>query len=264
MRSKGPLGISLIPVASTTIAPGRPCAKRLYQSMTSCDTSPLSLARQGTIAGTQVRCCKHRLGARRGEYKWLCAASYSDLNRDELSDKCTQYFTTIRNPHQRLLSGILEYQRRLYLKQINPSDDIQLSTKRPLFPWQDFDSEAVSDVNTLLYYLLNTGLAPFDEHLEPQVNFFDVKKINKKPVLACRFENQHTLVPAMWSNKHIIHRALEKHLIPWVEINIKQFDSFNSVIIDTISSKDNILFSPFAVSVIIPFDFNCCISLCWF
>lgn len=149
---------------------------------------------------------------------------YSDLNRDELSDKCTQYFTTIRNPHQRLLSGILEYQRRLYLKQINPSDDIQLSTKRPLFPWQDFDSEAVSDVNTLLYYLLNTGLAPFDEHLEPQVNFFDVKKINKKPVLACRFENQHTLVPAMWSNKHIIHRALEKHLIPWVEINIKQFD----------------------------------------
>jgi hypothetical protein len=28
----------------------------------------------------------------------------------------------------------------------------------------------------------------------------------------------------MWSNKHHIHKALEKHLIPWVEINIKQFD----------------------------------------
>src|ERR1700731_2888100 len=54
-RSRGPLGTSLIPVASTTIAPGRPRAKHWYHSNPSGVTNPSSLARQGTIAGTQVR-----------------------------------------------------------------------------------------------------------------------------------------------------------------------------------------------------------------
>ncbi len=35
MRSSGPLGTSRMPVASTTSAPGRPRAKRSYQSSTS-------------------------------------------------------------------------------------------------------------------------------------------------------------------------------------------------------------------------------------
>jgi hypothetical protein len=35
MRSNGPLGTSRMPVASTTIAPGMPRAKRSYQSMIS-------------------------------------------------------------------------------------------------------------------------------------------------------------------------------------------------------------------------------------
>ena len=34
IRSSGPLGMSRTPVASTTIAPGCPCAKRSYQSST--------------------------------------------------------------------------------------------------------------------------------------------------------------------------------------------------------------------------------------
>ena len=55
IRSSGPLGMSRIPVASTTIAPGRPRAKRAYQPSTSGVTSPSAVARQGTIAGTQVR-----------------------------------------------------------------------------------------------------------------------------------------------------------------------------------------------------------------
>src|SRR5438105_2795447 len=55
MRSSGPLGMSRIPVASTTSAAGRPWANRRYQSRLSCVTNPSSVARQGTIAGTQVR-----------------------------------------------------------------------------------------------------------------------------------------------------------------------------------------------------------------
>ena len=51
----GPLGTSRMPVASTTSTPGRPRAKRSYQSRTSGVTKPSALARQGTIAGTQVR-----------------------------------------------------------------------------------------------------------------------------------------------------------------------------------------------------------------
>ena len=47
--------MSRIPVASTTSTPGRPRANRAYQSSTSDVTSPSSVARQGTMAGTQVR-----------------------------------------------------------------------------------------------------------------------------------------------------------------------------------------------------------------
>jgi hypothetical protein len=47
--------MSRIPVASTTITPGRPCANRRYQSSTLGVTKPSSVARHGTIAGTQVR-----------------------------------------------------------------------------------------------------------------------------------------------------------------------------------------------------------------
>ena len=54
IRSSGPLGMSRIPVASTTITPGSPSANRPYQSSTSWVTNPSSVARQGTIAGTQL------------------------------------------------------------------------------------------------------------------------------------------------------------------------------------------------------------------
>ena len=55
MRSSGPDAMSRIPVASTTRAPGCPYANRSYQSRLSGVTNPDSVARQGTIAGTQVR-----------------------------------------------------------------------------------------------------------------------------------------------------------------------------------------------------------------
>ena len=60
MRSSGPLGMSRMPVASTTSAPGCPRAKRSYQASTSGVTNPSSVARQGTIAGTQVRSARSR------------------------------------------------------------------------------------------------------------------------------------------------------------------------------------------------------------
>ncbi len=44
-----------MPVASTTIAPGCPRAKRSYQARFWSVTKPSSVARHGTIAGTQVR-----------------------------------------------------------------------------------------------------------------------------------------------------------------------------------------------------------------
>jgi hypothetical protein len=62
IRSKGPLGTSRIPVASTTSTPGSPRAKRAYQSRTSGVTTPSLVARQGTIAGTQVRSRATRRG----------------------------------------------------------------------------------------------------------------------------------------------------------------------------------------------------------
>src|SRR5438093_763384 len=45
MRSSGPLAMSRMPVASTTRTPGRPSAKRAYQSRTSGVTKPSSVAR---------------------------------------------------------------------------------------------------------------------------------------------------------------------------------------------------------------------------
>src|SRR5688572_3367953 len=56
MRRRGPLATSRIPVASTTSTPGRPSAKRAYQASTCSVTSPSSVARHGTMAGTHVRC----------------------------------------------------------------------------------------------------------------------------------------------------------------------------------------------------------------
>jgi hypothetical protein len=55
MRRRGPLGISRIPVASTTIAPGFPRANRSYHRKLDSVTNPSSVARQGTMAGTHVR-----------------------------------------------------------------------------------------------------------------------------------------------------------------------------------------------------------------
>src|SRR5262249_37026166 len=62
-------------VASTTIAPGCPSAKRVYQSRTSLVTNPSSVARHGTIAGTQVRSASTRRPAASGENSSDAAAS---------------------------------------------------------------------------------------------------------------------------------------------------------------------------------------------
>ena len=74
-RSRGPLGTSLMPVASTTMAPGRPRAKHSYHSRTSGVTNPSSLARHGTMAGTHVRWFSSRAPTRTGENRRERAAS---------------------------------------------------------------------------------------------------------------------------------------------------------------------------------------------
>ena len=66
IRSSGPLGMSRMPVASTTSAPGCPRAKRSYHASTSGVTNPSSVARQGTMAGTQVRSPSSSRPERRG------------------------------------------------------------------------------------------------------------------------------------------------------------------------------------------------------
>src|SRR6201999_3063448 len=63
------------PVASTMIAPGRPRAKHSYHSNTSRVTNPSSLARHGTIAGTQVRCSREIGPTWMGEKSLAAAAS---------------------------------------------------------------------------------------------------------------------------------------------------------------------------------------------
>jgi len=75
MRSSGPLATSRMPVASTTSTPGRPSAKRPYQSITSGVAKPSSVARQGTIAGTQARVRASNAPTRSGENRRLRAAS---------------------------------------------------------------------------------------------------------------------------------------------------------------------------------------------
>jgi hypothetical protein len=61
MRRSGPLAMSRMPAASTTRTPGWPSANRAYQSSTSGVTSPSSVARHGTMAGTHVRSAAVRL-----------------------------------------------------------------------------------------------------------------------------------------------------------------------------------------------------------
>ena len=75
MRSRGPLATSRMPVASTTSTPGWPSAKRAYQSSTSGVTKPSSVARHGTIAGTQVRSATVSGPMRAGENQRERAAS---------------------------------------------------------------------------------------------------------------------------------------------------------------------------------------------
>ena len=50
--------MSRTPVASTTIAPGLPRANLSYQASRSAVMCPSSVARHGTMAGTQVRCSR--------------------------------------------------------------------------------------------------------------------------------------------------------------------------------------------------------------
>ena len=64
-----------MPVASTTSAPGRPRAKRSYQATTSSVTKPSPVARQGTIAGTQVRRASRRRPASSGANQRARAAA---------------------------------------------------------------------------------------------------------------------------------------------------------------------------------------------
>src|SRR5262249_41736295 len=61
MRKSGPLAMSRMPVASTTRTPVWPSANLAYQSRTSGVTSPSSVARHGTMAGTHVRSAAVRL-----------------------------------------------------------------------------------------------------------------------------------------------------------------------------------------------------------
>ena len=75
MRSSGPLGTSRMPGRLDDDRAGLPSAKRAYQSSTSAVTKPSSVARQGTIAGTQVRWRRERLPASRGENRRERAAS---------------------------------------------------------------------------------------------------------------------------------------------------------------------------------------------
>ena len=81
IRSNGPLGMSRTPVASTTITPGCPFAKRSYQPSTSGVTKPSSVARHGTIAGTQVRSASWRRPARSGLNSRDAAASAASGQR---------------------------------------------------------------------------------------------------------------------------------------------------------------------------------------
>ena len=78
MRRSGPDGMSRIPVASTTKTPGRPSANRRYQSITSRVTKPSSVARHGTIAGTQVRAHAVRLPIATGVNRRARAAASAD------------------------------------------------------------------------------------------------------------------------------------------------------------------------------------------
>jgi hypothetical protein len=84
MRSNGPLGISLIPVASTTIAPGRPRANRPYQARTSSLTLPSGSARHGTMAGTQVRWASSSLPTRSAENRREACVSLREGMRPKL------------------------------------------------------------------------------------------------------------------------------------------------------------------------------------
>ena len=77
MRRRGPLLMSRTPVASTTIAPGFPRAKRSYHLRLDSVTNPSSVARQGTIAGTQVRARSSRGPIRMGRNQSDFAASSS-------------------------------------------------------------------------------------------------------------------------------------------------------------------------------------------
>ena len=82
IRSSGPLGMSRTPVASTTIAPGCPCAKRSYHCSTSLVTNPSSVARHGTIAGTHVRSASCSRPALSGLKSRAAAASAAFGQRD--------------------------------------------------------------------------------------------------------------------------------------------------------------------------------------
>ena len=75
MRSSGPLATSRMPVASTTSTPGWPSAKRAYHSRTSGVTTPSSVARHGTMAGTHVRSATSSRPMRAGENHCDRAAS---------------------------------------------------------------------------------------------------------------------------------------------------------------------------------------------
>ena len=117
IRRSGPLGMSRMPVASTTSAPGCPLANRSYHVRTSGVTSPSSVARQGTMAGTQVRSARSSRPSRRGLNQQRIARLFRGRRmgvRDGILDEgrgvphvemCTRNGSPRRCPYQRRSAG---------------------------------------------------------------------------------------------------------------------------------------------------------------
>jgi len=156
--------------------------------------------------------------------KWC----YDNTPRTALEPGCDTWFTVIRDPHHRTVSGLCEFWNRLssrvrggrfpvppHLKQI--CDHIpehlwrsvgRLTTALP------FDQPHTELINTLLEFACE-DLSVFDEHLEPQVNFIDpqIHTVNTE-LLAVKFERHWEIIPPLFAHQPVVYRNLMRYLRP--------------------------------------------------
>ena len=165
--------------------------------------------------------------------KWC----YDNDPRPLLEPKCNTWFTVIRDPHHRTISGLCEFWNRLYPRVRSryrfPAHIKPILEAIPASAWNNigrlttrmpFEKPQRDLLNILLQFAVD-DLSLFDEHLEPQVNFIDPQiHTEHTNLLAVKFEKHWEIIPPLFANQPVVYRNLTRYLRPIPDTPVAELD----------------------------------------